>query len=187
MAPALAECCDLASRDPTILASLLDARFLAGSSSLAGMLEVALQRMTSAGWAEACASSMVNELSKPGLCSGDEDEPDVKRSRGGLRDVQQLLWLARLRHGRVPGGEVDKPAASGVEVPRVLVAARRFLWQVRCHLHLLDGHAQDRLRGAVQPSVATRLGFGRGADGAKALMEHYRGRTQSVCAMSQLR
>jgi UTP:GlnB (protein PII) uridylyltransferase len=32
-------------------------------------------------------------------------------------------------------------------------------WQVRCHLHLLAGRAEDRLSRSLQPGIARRLGL----------------------------
>jgi hypothetical protein len=83
-----------------------------------------------------------------------ENEPDVKRGPGGLRDRQCALSVKTLASGR--------PA---VLAEPELIEAHRFLWLARCHLHLLVGRAEDRLGSALQPDVARRsLG-----DGARAL------------------
>ena len=69
-------------------------------------------------------------------------------------------------------------------VPAVVADARRFLWQVRCHLHLLAGHAQDRMVRELQPLVARRLGLGRGPNtGVAELMDRHHGYTSSVRAL----
>ena len=77
-----------------------------------------------------------------------EDEPDVKRSPGGLRDLQRALWANACTSGR---SMPLKPAR--------LVQAHRFLWRVRCHLHLLAGRAEDRLSSSLQTGIARRLGL----------------------------
>jgi [protein-PII] uridylyltransferase len=172
------ECREFAAREPTVLASLLDARLLAGSFSLSGILERDLKQMADRGLAAALAAEIAGPV--PAGIRG-EQEPDVKRGRGGLRDIQRLLWLARLRRG---GEQRGLPAAPGpAEPPRRLVEARRFLWQVRAHLHLVADRPQDRLRCDLQPLVAARLGIGRGAAGAEALLQAYRGHTRSVSAL----
>ena len=38
-------------------------------------------------------------------------------------------------------------------------AAERFLWAVRCHIHLLSGRAQDQLTFDLQVEVAERIGY----------------------------
>jgi [protein-PII] uridylyltransferase len=77
-----------------------------------------------------------------------EDEPDVKRGPGGLRDLQRALWANACASAR------SMPLK-----PSRLVQAHRFLWQVRCHLHLLAGRAEDRLCRSLQPGIARRLGL----------------------------
>jgi [protein-PII] uridylyltransferase len=69
----IAECEALARAEPKVLVSLLDARFLAGSFSPFVRLETAVRQMAKDLGAEA----------------GDEEEPDVKRSPGALRDIQR--------------------------------------------------------------------------------------------------
>jgi [protein-PII] uridylyltransferase len=66
-----------------------------------------------------------------------------------------------------------------------VLEARRFLWRVRCHLHLLAGRAQDRLLADLQPQIAQRMGIdGPGpARGAAELMARYRSHTRAVCAL----
>ena len=63
-----------------------------------------------------------------------ENEPDVKQGPGGLRDLQRALSVNTLASGRPAA--IAEPA---------LIEAHRFLWLVRCHLHLLVGRAEDRL------------------------------------------
>jgi len=77
-----------------------------------------------------------------------EDEPDVKRGPGGLRDLQRALWANVCASGR------SMPLK-----PSRLFQAHRFLRQVRCHLHLFAGRAEDRLSRSLQPGIARRLGL----------------------------
>ncbi|WP_430641481.1 hypothetical protein [Bradyrhizobium centrolobii] len=77
-----------------------------------------------------------------------EDEPDLKRGPGGLRDLQRAIWA--------------NTPASGRPMPLTqasLIEAHRFLWLMRCHLHLLAGRAEDRLSLSLQPGIACRLGL----------------------------
>lgn len=111
----------------------------------------------------------------------DEEEPDVKRGPGALRDIQRLLWLARLDHGGAHSGARRDVVAT---VPPIVADARHFLWQVRCHLHLLAGHAQDRMVRELQPLVARRLDLGRGPNtGVAELMDRHLAYTRSVRAL----
>jgi [protein-PII] uridylyltransferase len=182
----LAECEELASAEPKVLVSLLDARFLAGSFSPFVRLETAVRQMAKEIGVEAFAAALAPRLSTlpDGARVADEEEPDVKRGPGALRDIQRLLWLARLKHVGTAAGGLRELARLHPTLATNLGNARRFLWQVRCHLHLLAGRAQDRLLHELQPLVARRLGFGRGSDiGVAELMGCYHAHTRAVRAL----
>jgi [protein-PII] uridylyltransferase len=181
----VAECLELARVDRIVLASLLDARFLAGSCALHAMLDGDVRLTAERVGAKALAAALAPSLSTSrGPTADDEEQPDVKRGPGALRDIQRLQWLARLDHVGTGSGARSEAAAPHAPVPRVLADARRFLWQVRCHLHLLAGRAQDRLVRELQPLVARRLGLGRGRDtGAAELMARHHAYTRAVRAL----
>jgi [protein-PII] uridylyltransferase len=179
------ECIELARVDRIVLASLLDARFLAGSCALHAMLGGDVRQMVKNVGAKALAAALAPvPPASQGPTANDEREPDIKRGPGALRDIQRLQWLARLNHVGTGSGARSELAWPDAPVPRVLAEARRFLWQVRCHLHLLAGRAQDRLVRELQPMVARRLGLGRGpAAGAAELMARHHAYTRAVRAL----
>lgn len=175
------ECIAFARVNQVALTSLLDARFLAGSfgahALLKGSVRQSAKELGAKGLAAALASA--RPVSR-GPTADEEHEPDVKRGPGSLRDIQRLQWLAGLGH---VGADLSAPTELA-GLPRTVDEARRFLWQVRCHLHLLDGRAQDRLVHELQPLVARRLGLGRGPDaGVAELMARYHAHTRAVRAL----
>ena len=87
--------------------------------------------------------------------------------------------------GRVPIDDIAAVVANAHGLSctnNALIEANRFLWLVRCHLHHLAGHAEDRLSAELQPSVAHRLGLAgpRGAVAAPSLLDHFRHHAQNV-------
>jgi len=147
------ECLELAKDDPTVLAGLVDRRHLWGCQGLFATLDAELAALFAgpdAGcWRDAVGSALSpTHRHAPRDVYVLEDEPDVKRGPGGLRDLQCALWATACASGR------SKPLK-----PSRLVQAHRFLWQVRCHLHLLAGRAEDRLTRSLQPGIARRLGL----------------------------
>jgi len=170
--------------DHRSLASLLDTRFLAGAFTLHAILDGDIRQTAKDIGAKALAAALAPRLSASrGPTAADEAEPDVKRGPGALRDIQRQLWLAKLADVSTRTGRSEL-AGPATPVPPVLVEARRFLWQVRCHLHLLAGRAQDRLLHGLQPLVAQRLGFGRGRNtGVADLMACYHTHTRAVRAL----
>jgi [protein-PII] uridylyltransferase len=170
------ECLELAHSEPAVLASLLNRRLLWGGFGLFAALNADLADLFSgphaARWRGAIGSAMAR--TRRDTDHGPptpEDEPDVKRGPGGLRDLQRALSVNTLASGR--------PTALAEPT---LVEAHRFLWLVRCHLHLLVGRAEDRLRLALQPAVARRLGFDepRETTGAPRLLHLFRRHAHNV-------
>ena len=86
-------------------------------------------------------------------------EPNVKEGKGGLRDLQTLVWLARHIYDTRSWNDLvqhDVLTRSGLNS---FLRARRFLWTVRCHLHYLTGRAEERLTFDLQPQVAQAMGY----------------------------
>jgi [protein-PII] uridylyltransferase len=147
------ECLELAREDATVLAGLVDRRFLWGGfglfTSLDTEITVLLSGPDAGRWREA-VSDALSSTHRHALreMQGLEDEPDLKRGQGGLRDMQRALWVNKPASGR----PMSLTQAS-------LIEAHRFLWLVRCHLHFLAGRAEDRLSSSLQPAIARRLGL----------------------------
>jgi [protein-PII] uridylyltransferase len=180
-----AESMEFARADHVALASLLDARFLAGSFGVHAMHQGNIRQTAKEIGGTAVAAALAPTLSAlRGPIANDEEEPNVKRGLGALRDIQGLLWLGRLAHVGADFGALRELVGPDATVLPVVADAHRFLWQVRCHLHLLAGRAQDRLVRELQPLVARRLGLGRGPDtGVAELMARYHAHTRSVRAL----
>jgi [protein-PII] uridylyltransferase len=175
------ECLDLARDHPSVLASLLNRRFLWGGFGLFAALDADLAGLFSgpdaARWRGAVGSAMASTRGDALNGVQTPNEPDVKRSPGGLRDLQRALSVNTLASGR--------PAALAEPA---LIEAHRFLWLVRCHLHLLVGGAEDRLSSALQPDVARRLGFDepRGTTAAPPLLHIFRRHAHNVLQAAAL-
>ena len=171
------ECLDLARDNPTVLAGLVDRRHLWGCQGLFATLDAELAARFAGPDAGFWRDAVGNALSPtrrhaPHDAHALEDEPDVKRGPGGLRDLQRALWANACPPGR-----------SMTLKPSRLVQAHRFLWQVRCHLHLLAGRAEDRLSRSLQPGIARRLGLAdsRGP-AARPLLDLFRYHTRNIVA-----
>jgi [protein-PII] uridylyltransferase len=171
------ECLELARDNPTVLADLVDRRHLWGCQGLFSALDAELAARFAgpdAGyWRDAVGSALSPaRRHAPRDVYALEDEPDVKRGPGGLRDLQRALWANACASGR------SMPLK-----PSRLVQAHRFLWQVRCHLHLLAGRAEDRLSRSLQPGIARRLGLpdSRGP-AARPLLDLFRYHARNIVA-----
>jgi [protein-PII] uridylyltransferase len=145
------ECLELASDDATVLAGLVDRRFPWGGFGLFTSLNTDVTALFSGPdsrrWRDAVGDALSStHRFEPREMQGLEEEPDLKRGPGGLRDLRRAIWANTPASGR-PRSFTQAS----------LIEARRFLWLVRCHLHLLAGRAEDRLSSSFQPGITRRL------------------------------
>jgi [protein-PII] uridylyltransferase len=156
----------LARKDPIIWTSLVEARLLAGSVSLFSHFATQFKKRS-----QRSAAPLVNLVEKS---RGEERhqygetvyllEPNIKRSRGGLRDIQFLRWMAFARHGTP---DLELLAAYGTltaEDVASVAPAKEFLLRLRNEMHFHAGKANDLLDRAEQLRLAEAYGC-RGIDG----------------------
>ena len=91
----------LAARDPIVYASLVDTRFLGGSVRLYTQFLRAVRTMTRR--RSQALIQMVEQARRAERAKYGETvyllEPNIKRSRGGLRDLQLIRWIGFARYG----------------------------------------------------------------------------------------
>lgn len=85
-------------------------------------------------------------------------EPNVKKSKGGLRDLHLLQWAGMARHHALSMRELaDRGVLSRADY-RALLEAREFLWRIRILLHAQAGRAQEVLTFDEQKRLAAVFG-----------------------------
>jgi [protein-PII] uridylyltransferase len=82
----------------------------------------------------------------------------VKEGKGGLRDLQTLMWIGEFLHRAREPAELVRHGLLTRPSLATFLRSRRFLWTVRCHLHYLTGRAEERLTFDLQPELARRMG-----------------------------
>jgi [protein-PII] uridylyltransferase len=156
------ECLSLARGDHTIETALLEARFVAGDGALAQTLLARFRKEVASRDHSGYIARKLQERDARHARIGASRymvEPNIKEGKGGLRDLHTLGWMAGRRYGFA---SAEDYVAAGVFRPEQALAlqrARRFLWTVRCHLHLSAGRAEERLTFDRQPEMARRMGY----------------------------
>ncbi len=102
-------------------------------------------------------------------------EPNVKDSKGGLRDLHTLFWIAKYVYRvRQPDEFVDRGVFTREEF-KLFRRCEDFLWSVRCNMHFVAGRAEERLSFDIQREIAVRLGYTEhpGLQDVERFMKHY--------------
>ncbi|MBI2469211.1 MAG: [protein-PII] uridylyltransferase, partial [Candidatus Rokubacteria bacterium] len=158
----LDDCLALARTDFPSRTSMQTARVLAGDRRLFRTLQRTLRREV--------YRKDYGEFLRQTLAERDEryrkhggsvyvQEPNVKESAGGLRDVHTALWLAFTKFGARTLRELED---RGLLTPKERAGtdeALTFLWRVRNELHFLSGTKQDVLARPLQAQIAKNFGY----------------------------
>ncbi len=153
-----------ANADPISKTSLLQARFIAGDPGLAEEFRRRFETSCIRGQEQAFMQwRRDDQRSRFAKYGGSVfmQEPNVKFSPGGLRDLHNLLWSARFLAG---GSEATLDALAGRKLlsdaeQRQLERAYDFLLRVRTELHYLVGRPGDVLTLFFQGQIATNFGY----------------------------
>lgn len=154
----LAECLE-AAQDITVATTLVESRLVIGDDQLAKQP----RQIVATAWTDKTffQEKMLEQQRRYAQHNNTESnlEPDIKNAPGGLRDLNQIGWIAK-RHFRVVRvyDLVHLGFISAFEL-RELEQAEDFLWQVRYQLHRIAGRDENRLLFDYQRDVAARLGY----------------------------
>jgi [protein-PII] uridylyltransferase len=156
-----AQACEAARNDATVLTALAESRLLSGEDSLFARFLERFRRESMRGYRasiEAIEKAREDERNKYGetvyLL-----EPNVKRSRGGLRDIQHVRWLGFARYGECDPETLHQLGHLSQADWRRLRDAREFLLRLRNELHFTAGKAQDVLERSEQMRIAQLWGY----------------------------
>jgi len=101
-------------------------------------------------------------------------EPNLKEGPGGLRDIQNIFWVAK-RHFDVDSlDELVSHDYLTQDEYQILHDGLRYLGTIRMALHLHTGRREDRILFDHQRALADRFGHtGEGNDAVEAFMQQY--------------
>ncbi len=146
----------LAAQDPIICTSLIESRFLCGSKKLFDAFFEKFQRRTRRHF-RSILNSIYGARKAERQQYGETVyllEPNVKRTRGGLRDIQLVRWLGFARHGVADPEALQLVGAISKSDQNDLRAASEFLLRLRNELHFHAGKSNDVLDKAEQVRLA---------------------------------
>lgn len=156
------DCISLGLSDPTVRTSMMEARFLTGSSQLFQEFHTAYFRKVATVAVDQYLDEKLAERRREYQKFGETVyllEPNVKKSQGGLRDLHLLQWAGIARHQAPTIRELSDRGILSRQDYVVVSEAREFLLRVRALLHIHAGMAQEILSFEEQVWLAAKFGF----------------------------
>lgn len=154
-----AECITEAKKDITVQTNLLEARLLSGNEALYQAFEgVTKTTLDIRHFFDAKVKEQAQRHARFNDTASNL-EPNIKESPGGLRDLQNVLWITRsLGIGSNWDDLVKQGLLSSFEA-RQIRRHERYLQTLRVRLHYLAGRREDRLLFDFQNELAAEIGF----------------------------
>lgn len=152
----VAQAVQMARAEPQIGTSLVESRLLLGSSAEFGRYIEQFKAMVERNKAK-MGRDFIAERRTERLQYGETVyllEPNLKRSRGGMRDIHLLRWLWFLRCGVADFDRLHDMGVLSKFDHRRLVSSQTFLLRVRNEMHFHAGEACDLLSRAEQMRLA---------------------------------
>ena len=156
------DCVHVANTDMQSKTSLIEARLITGDAALFEHLQrVVLAKCVREHEDEYIAARVADQAARRAKFGGSAcmQEPNIKNGCGGLRDVQNLIWMAYFKYRTRTLVELEQREMISAAERKQLEAAYAFLLRTRNELHYHANRSGDVLSKAVQPSVAHNLGY----------------------------
>ncbi|AWL29115.1 [protein-PII] uridylyltransferase [Acinetobacter defluvii] len=152
-------CFEQATSDLTVATALIEARLITGNPHLIKWpRRIVSQTWTDKTFFDAKMDEQARRYAQHNHTESNL-EPDIKNAPGGIRDINQIGWIAK-RHFRVNRiyDLVHLGFISEFELG-VLEEAENFLWEIRHHLHRLTKRDENRLLFDYQREIAGIFGY----------------------------
>ena len=153
----IAECVALAAQDITVQTSLLEARLLAGDRKQFRHFEKEFAHALDA--RQFCKAKQLEQEQRHERYRDTNLEPNIKETAGGLRDLHNILWIAKAAG---IGAAWSDLASRDIITRREAVQLRQhesFLQNLRIRLHYLARRREERLVFDVQTALALQMGL----------------------------
>jgi [protein-PII] uridylyltransferase len=161
----ITDCVAAAHADSHFQTALVSTRLIAGNGSIYDSLLQALEkdrRKRGDAYIAAILRERAVRYAKFGaaVCL---QEPNVKESPGGIRDLHAALWVGYARYGCRTLDELREHDVISEAERKTAARAANFLWRVRYAAHLSTRRKTERIALDLQTTLAREFGYKQGA------------------------
>jgi [protein-PII] uridylyltransferase len=178
----IGDCIRLYQTDVDVWASVLESRYVCGSTQVLDAYAEAMLQAVDRGRDLKFVNSVLEGIAERHKKYGNSVrllEPNIKNSAGGLRDLHSLLWIYRATDTEYFGGAPFRNAHSACREMFTLfeagglitrdesneaIEALNFLLRIRHEMHYGSQTIRDNLEFATQREIARGLGYMMDAD-----------------------
>ena len=185
------ECLDFAKEDFFFQVAMLDARLLVGSESLFDELLSRYRTDFIEGARDEFVHAMKTFRSERRERFGSHSyllEPNIKESKGGMRDIQAMLWTAIVVFGLLDFEAIARAGILQEEEETAFLESWNMLTRVRNRLHYISGKKNDQLYFEQQEEVAAAFAYRnkKGVLGVEHFMRDLYGHLQTIAVITDL-
>jgi [protein-PII] uridylyltransferase len=180
-----------AEKDYFFLVALLDARLIHGSPDLYEELLAAYRLRFVEGQREDFVEKMKGHRQSRRERFGSHSyllEPHIKEGRGGMRDIQAMMWTARMVFGLHGLEGIEEAGLLVEDEKRDFLSARNTLVRLRTFMHFFSKRKNDQLYFEQQGDVAGAFGYKtqEGILGVEHFMRDVYGALQKISVVTDL-
>lgn len=157
------DCLSVAGADLSARTAMMESRFLVGNADIfQDFRRRFVKAMLSGRRVQAYIQDKVEERQREYAKFGQTVyllEPNIKKTKGGLRDLHLLQWIGMARYQAETLRQLADKGVLAHQDYLALMEAREFLWKVRALMHFHAGRAQEILTFEEQVRLAGHFGY----------------------------